>query len=54
MARNVLPSLTGQELQDVCASVDDLAFSGHEGAVVIAAVVGQAVAGEIGSRGGLA
>jgi hypothetical protein len=50
---NPLSSLTDQGLQDVCASVDDLAFSGHEGGLVIATVVGQAAADEISARGGL-
>ena len=39
-----LSSLTGQQLKDVREQVDDLAFSGHPGALVIATVVGRAVA----------
>ena len=44
MSRSPLSPLTGQRLQDVREQVDDLAFSGHEGALVIATVVGRAVA----------
>jgi len=47
-----LSSLSDQRLLDAAGAADDLARNGSEGGRLIAEVVGDAVADEIGSRGG--